>query len=133
MFQKPFSFHANSLITQYSILQIHIFFQLQSSHSADISHNPEPTDDSLYGLVIFLVIFVFLASLTSGLLVCLTKIWCGSRPSGDGRREGGQQANPKTSSAAPSAGSPVTPNQQPVTNQYFTYSIICLIFVCCEL
>ncbi|CAJ0955192.1 unnamed protein product, partial [Mesorhabditis belari] len=34
-------------------------------------------DQSVYGLIVFLVIFLLFATLTSGLLVCLTKIWCG--------------------------------------------------------
>ncbi|GMR33497.1 hypothetical protein PMAYCL1PPCAC_03692 [Pristionchus mayeri] len=33
-------------------------------------------DDTQIGLIVFLVIFFVFTSLTSGLLVCLTKIWC---------------------------------------------------------
>ncbi|XGW35289.1 hypothetical protein V3C99_018920 [Haemonchus contortus] len=38
-----------------------------------------PSDRSINGLVVFLTLFVFLAGLTSGLLVCLVKIWCGQK------------------------------------------------------
>lgn len=38
-----------------------------------------PSDRSMNGLVVFLTLFVFLAVLTSGLLVCLVKIWCGKK------------------------------------------------------
>ncbi|VDL63464.1 unnamed protein product [Nippostrongylus brasiliensis] len=38
-----------------------------------------PSDRSMNGLVVFLTLFVFLAVLTSGLLVCLVKIWCGQK------------------------------------------------------
>ncbi|CAI2356955.1 unnamed protein product [Caenorhabditis sp. 36 PRJEB53466] len=34
------------------------------------------TDHSIYGLVVFLVILIFFASLTTGLILCLLKIWC---------------------------------------------------------
>lgn len=43
----------------------------------DTTTELNPVDQSVYGLVVFLVIFLLFASLTSGLLVCLTKIWCG--------------------------------------------------------
>ncbi|CAI4226299.1 unnamed protein product [Auanema sp. JU1783] len=43
----------------------------------DTNTELSPTDQSVYGLVVFLVIFLLFATLTSGLLVCLTKIWCG--------------------------------------------------------
>ncbi|CAD6185429.1 unnamed protein product [Caenorhabditis auriculariae] len=36
----------------------------------------DTTDHSVYGLVVFLVILVFFASLTTGLIICLLKIWC---------------------------------------------------------
>uniref|UniRef100_A0A1I7UQC6 Envelope glycoprotein UL132 n=1 Tax=Caenorhabditis tropicalis TaxID=1561998 RepID=A0A1I7UQC6_9PELO len=36
----------------------------------------DTTDHSIYGLVVFLVILIFFASLTTGLILCLLKIWC---------------------------------------------------------
>ncbi|EYB98257.1 hypothetical protein Y032_0132g1677 [Ancylostoma ceylanicum] len=38
-------------------------------------------DRSINGLIVFLTLFLFLTVLTSGLLVCLSKIWCGQRKS----------------------------------------------------
>ncbi|VDM62639.1 unnamed protein product [Angiostrongylus costaricensis] len=37
------------------------------------------SDRSVNGLVVFLTLSVFLAVLTSGLIVCLLKIWCGDK------------------------------------------------------
>ncbi|VDM77309.1 unnamed protein product [Strongylus vulgaris] len=44
------------------------------------SSTPTP-DRSINGLIFFLTLSLFLTALTSGLLVCLSKIWCSHRKS----------------------------------------------------
>ncbi|RCN37307.1 hypothetical protein ANCCAN_16787 [Ancylostoma caninum] len=50
----------------------------QVFHGIMDTSTPTP-DRSINGLIVFLTLFLFLTVLTSGLLVCLSKIWCGQR------------------------------------------------------
>ncbi|GMT33587.1 hypothetical protein PFISCL1PPCAC_24884 [Pristionchus fissidentatus] len=54
------------------------YYAMQSSslESSKTESVEEKLDDTQIGLIVFLVIFFVFTSLTSGLLVCLTKIWC---------------------------------------------------------
>ncbi|CAJ0610553.1 unnamed protein product [Cylicocyclus nassatus] len=52
----------------------------RESHEIMDSSTPTP-DRSINGLIFFLTLSLFLTALTSGLLVCLSKIWCSQRKS----------------------------------------------------
>ncbi|GMT03409.1 hypothetical protein PENTCL1PPCAC_25583 [Pristionchus entomophagus] len=55
----------------YYAMQVGLRYQRRKSDSVE-----DKLDDTQIGLIVFLVIFFVFTSLTSGLLVCLTKIWC---------------------------------------------------------
>lgn len=56
-----------------ALLKSVCIFNLQMETTTELV---DTTDHSIYGLVVFLVILIFFASLTTGLILCLLKIWC---------------------------------------------------------